>query len=133
MERTRRSFFYLVTYLTLTGLVLILNPQWFMKLLFSNGSYDDVFPRVFGLMLLGLATLVFQIIRLRAEIMYATTLWVRAVFIVGFTGFYLWTRDPMFLGVLAVITLGVVLTSISYRKDLRDRRRTVASENDKIR
>jgi len=123
MERTRRSFFYLVTYLTLTGLVLLINPQWFMKLLFSNGSYDDVFPRVFGLMLLGLATLVFQIIRLRAEVVYFTTILVRLVFIAGFIGFYVWTRDPMFLCVLAVVTLGVVLTSVSYRKDLRDHAR----------
>lgn len=121
MERTRRSFFYLVTYLTLTGLVLLINPQWFMKLLFSNGSYDDVFPRVFGLMLLGLATLVFQIIRLRAEVVYFTTILVRLVFIVGFIGFYVWTRDPMFLCILAVVTLGAALTSVSYRKDLRDR------------
>ena len=51
MDRTRLSLFYLATYLPVAGLALLLVPDVAMKLLLSNRTYDDVFPRLAGALL----------------------------------------------------------------------------------
>jgi hypothetical protein len=122
MRRTRWSLFYLAGYLLPTGLLLLVAPGLALKLLLSNGDYGSVFPRVAGLLLLGIGIIVVQIIRLRAEALYPTTLMVRAVFVVGFVSFYWYTRDPLFLVILGVLGLGVVLTAASYWLDRQERR-----------
>jgi uncharacterized membrane protein len=81
-----------------------------------------VFPRVAGLLLFGIGIIVVQIIRHRVEVLYPTTLMVRALFVVGFVAFYCTTRDPLFLVILGVLGLGVVLTATSYWLDWRERR-----------
>jgi len=68
-----------------------------MRLLLSNGHYDEVFPRVAGLLLIGLAIVILGIIRHRTEALYPLTLLPRAVFCLGFVIFFLYTRDPFFL------------------------------------
>jgi hypothetical protein len=64
MHRTRLSLFYLAGYLTFAGLALLLVPSFALKLLLSNGDYGDVFPRLAGMLLLGLAMVVFGIVLL---------------------------------------------------------------------
>lgn len=122
MKRTRLSLYYLAGYLLLTGLLLLVAPVTALMLLLSNGDYGDVFPRVAGLLLLGIGIIVVQIIRLRAEVLYPTTLMLRSVFLVGFLGFYLYTRDPLFLVILGVVGLGVLMTGTSYWLDRSERR-----------
>jgi len=123
MRRTRLSLFYLAGYLLPTGVLLLVAPDLSLRLLLSNGDYgSDVFLRVAGLLLLAIGIIIVQIIRLRAEVLYSTTLMVRAVFVVGFLGFYRYTHDPLFLVILGVVGLGVVLTSTSYWLDRHERR-----------
>jgi uncharacterized protein YjeT (DUF2065 family) len=119
MRLTRFSLYYLATYLIITGLFLLFNPAQAFRLMLATGTYDDVFPRVSGLLLFGIGVLVVQIIRLKAEIIYGTTLIVRSIFLIGFLGFYLATRDPVFLVILGVVGLGVALTGTSYVLDRR--------------
>jgi hypothetical protein len=114
LNRTRRSLFYLVGYLIPTGLALLLFPAGTMWLLLSNGHYDDVFPRVAGLLLIGLGLVVAGIIRYRTEVLYPVTLIPRLMFCVGFIGFYFYTRDPLFLAMLAVVGFGVTFTGLTY-------------------
>jgi hypothetical protein len=122
MRRTRLSLFYLAGYLLPTGLAWLVAPRTTFRLMLSNGDYgSDVFPRVSGLLLLAIGIFVVQIIRLRVEVLYSTTLMVRSVFLVGFLGFYLYTHDPLFLVVLGVVGLGFVLTGTSYWLDRRER------------
>jgi hypothetical protein len=47
---------------------------------------------------------------------------VRSLFLVGFIGFYMYTRDPFFLIVVGVAGLGVALTGTTYWLDRRDQR-----------
>jgi len=117
MHRTHRSLYYLVSYLTVAGLALFLVPGFALKLLLSNGDYGDVFPRLAGMVLIGLAILVFQIIRLRVEVMYTTTLIVRGFFLVGFVFLFAISGDPFFLVVFGIVALGVTLTGYSYLRD----------------
>jgi hypothetical protein len=114
MTRTRLSLFYLASYLTVAGLALLLVPSFALQLLFSNGDYGEVFPRLAGMLLLGLAILVTQIIRHRIEVLYPTTLVVRLFFLVVLGYLYLSSSDPFFLVVFGIVILGVILTGYSY-------------------
>jgi len=123
MRRTRLSLFYLAGYLLPTGLLLLVAPRVTLRLLQSNGDYSsDVFVRVAGLLLLAIGIIVVQIIRRRVEALYPTTLLVRALFLAAFLGFYLYTRDPLFLVILGVVGLGFLLTGTSFWLDRRERR-----------
>ncbi len=51
MPRTRRSLYYLATYLLLGGMALLLAPQLALTLLFRNGHNGDVMPRLVGVVL----------------------------------------------------------------------------------
>jgi uncharacterized protein YjeT (DUF2065 family) len=120
VRRTHLSLFYLAGYLLPTGLLLLVAPQQTLQLLLSNGDYGNVFPRVAGMLLLAIGIFVVQIIRRRVEALYGTTLAVRALFLVGFLGFYWCTRDPLFLVIVAVVGLGFILTGTSYWLDRRE-------------
>lgn len=119
MNRTRLSLFYLAGYLTFAGAALLLVPSFALKLLLSNGDYGEVFPRLAGMLLLGLAILVTQIIRHRVEVLYATTLVVRLFFLVVFAYLFLSSRDPFFLVVFGIVLLGVIFTGYSYLTEHR--------------
>jgi hypothetical protein len=114
MNRTRLSLFYLAGYLTFAGLALLLVPTFALKLLLSNGDYGEVFPRLAGMLLLGLAILVTQIIRHRIEVLYPTTLIVRLFFLVVLAYLFLSSSDPFFLVIFGIVLLGVVFTGYSY-------------------
>jgi hypothetical protein len=121
MNLTRLSLYYVVAYLAVAGLSLLLLPNFALNLLLSNNAsaYGDVFPRFVGMTLIGLDILVFQIVRLRLEQLYSTTLLVRIFFIVVLVGLFLISKDPFFLVVVAIIALGVAMTGYAY---LRERR-----------
>ena len=114
MNRTRLSLYYLAGYLTFAGLALLLVPSFALKLLLSNGDYGETFPRMAGMLLIGLAILVTQIIRHRIEVLYPTTLVVRLFFLVVFAYLFLSSSDPFFLVVFGIVLLGVILTGYSY-------------------
>jgi len=122
-EHTRRSLFYLVSYLLLSGLALLLSPTITLRVLLSNGHYDDVFPRFSGLLLIGLALVIVGIIRYRTEVLYPLTMLPRLAFCVGFIGFYFYTRDPLFLVLLTVVGVGVTFTGLTYLSENTNARR----------
>jgi len=120
MKRTHLSLYYLVGYLLPAGIALIAAPKVALKLLLSNGNYGDVLPRLLGVVLLALGIVVLQIVRLRVEVLYSTTLIARSVILICLVGLYLYARDPLFLTLVAIVGLGFVLTGASH---LQDRRR----------
>ena len=121
MNKTRLSLFYPATYLTIAGLSLLLAPQLSLKLLLSNGDYGDVFPRVAGLMILGLGLIVIQVIRLRQEQLYPTLWAIRLLFCIGWLGLYFYTRDPYFMVLFAIVGIGFVWTGINLLQERRDK------------
>ena len=122
MNKTRRSLYYPATYLTIAGVTLLLAPQFSLRLLFSNGNYGNVFPRVAGLMILGLGLIVIQVIRLRQEQLYFTLWAIRLLFCIGWLAFYFYTGDPYFIVLFVIVGIGFVWTGISL---LGERRRKV--------
>ncbi|BAY44601.1 hypothetical protein SAMD00079811_22020 [Scytonema sp. HK-05] len=119
MERTRLSLFYLAGYLIPSGVMLLLAPRFALKLLLSNSDYGDIFPRITGMFVIGLGIIVVQMIRLRLSSLYSTTLIVRSFFFVCLISFYLLNHDPFFLVLLAILSIGIGLTTTSYILDKR--------------
>jgi len=117
MHKTHLSLYYLIAYLFGAGVALITVPEFALKLLFSNGNYGDVLPRLLGVVVLALGILVLQIVRYRVEVLYSTTLVVRAVLISVIVGLYFYSRDPFFISLTVIIGFGVVLTGVSYWLD----------------
>ena len=119
MKKTRFSLFYLAGYLIPAGLFLLFAPTFSTRLLLSNGDYGNVFPRLAGMLLIGLGVLVVQIIRLHLDMLYTTTLAIRLFFCVCFVIFYSMSHDPFFLVLLAIVAFGLILTGTSYVLDKR--------------
>ena len=117
MTRTRFSLFYLAGYLIPAGLLLLLAPTFSTRLLLSNGDYGNVFPRLAGMLLIGLGILVVQIIRLRLDQLYTTTLVIRLFFVVCLVVFYAMSGDPFFLVLVAIVGFGLIFTGISFYLD----------------
>jgi hypothetical protein len=117
MTRTRFSLFYLAGYLIPAGLLLLLAPTFSTRLLLSNGDYGEVFPRLAGMLLIGLGILVVQIIRLRLDQLYTTTLVIRLFFVVCLIVFYAMSGDPFFLVLVAIVGFGLIFTGISFYLD----------------
>jgi hypothetical protein len=122
MKWTRYSLVYLASYLSMTGAAFVLVPRRALDLLLATGTYDDVFVRFVGAFMIALGTIVVQIIRHRLEVLYTTTLAIRAFFLAVIAGLYLETRDRMFLVVFGVVALGVALTLTGYLVERRPRR-----------
>jgi len=113
------SFFYLAAYLLGAGVALVLVPSLALKLLFSNGNYGDVMPRLLGVVLLALGLIIVQIMRHRVEVLYPTTLGVRAVIVVGLVALFIYSKDPLFISLTVVVGIGIILTGTSYLVDRR--------------
>ncbi len=124
MKKTRLSLVYVAGYLIFAGALLIAAPQTSLTLLQSSGHYGDVLPRLLGIVLLALGIVIAQIIRLRAEVLYGTTIVVRLGILVGLGALYAFSLDPLFLVLLGVVGFGVVLTGTSF---LLDRRRAASA------
>jgi len=117
MNTTRLSLLYLGSYLVLIGLGLLFAPHGTLKMLLSNRDYDDVFPRIAGMLMSGLGLAIFGMIRARASALYPATLVLRVYFLACFVAFYAMTRDPLFLVLIGIVGLGLVLTLSAYLLD----------------
>lgn len=121
MNKTRISLFYLATYLLLGGIGLLFVPRTAAELLFSNAQYAEVMLRALGMLLIGIGMIVVQIIRLRLDVLYSTTLAIRAFFLICLLVFYFMSRDPFFLVLLGIVALGFILTGTSYLSDTKEK------------
>ncbi len=110
MTRTRWSLLYPITVLLSSGLLLIIVPQWVPTLLLSTAEYGTVFPRMLGIMFIGLGSLVSLVVWYQVEVIYFKTVWIRLFFWMGFAGMYVSTEDRMFLTLLGILSGGIVLT-----------------------
>lgn len=119
VRRTHLSLFYLAAYLVGAGVALVFVPSLTLKLLFSNGTYGDVMPRLLGVVLLALGLVIVQIIRHRVEALYSTTLGVRVIIIAVLVALFVYSKDPLFLSLIVVVGIGMVLTGTSYLLDRR--------------
>jgi len=109
--------FYLATYLSITGLALLFTPHLFLKLLFANHEYPGAFVQFSGILMLGLAVVVMNIIKYGNRVLYRTTLMARIPMWVCTLGLYFYTKETFFIVVLCVLGLGIVLTGSFYLQE----------------
>ena len=120
MHRTHLSLYYLFSYLIFAGLSLLVAPQFALRLLLSDADYGDVLPRLPGVILLALGIVVMQIVRLKVQVLYSTTLIVRSIILICLFGLYSYSRNPLFLVLVGIVALGVTLTGASFWLDRRE-------------
>lgn len=99
---------YLTTYLFVGGLGFLLVPDFTLRLMFSNGEYGVVMPRVVGMFMLVLSGLIFQFVHHRDYRYYIYTVFARSFIVLVFTAIYLQTKDPLFLVLNAIVLIGLV-------------------------
>jgi len=116
------SLFYVIGYLVPGGLGLLVAPQMALKLLFSNGNYGDVMPRMVGMLMVALGVILVQVVRHRQEVLYPTALVIRSGMLPILLSFYILSYDPLFVALLVIVGIGVFFTGVSYWLDLRDKR-----------
>ncbi len=117
MQRTRTSLYYVVGYLSVGGIGLALAPDLALRLLFATGSYGDVMARVVGVLMIGLAIVVVQIIRHDVRQLFPTTLGLRLFLCACFIGLFVYTSDRLFLVLTGIVGLGVVMTGTAYMRE----------------
>lgn len=117
MKRTRYSLYYLAGYLLFGGIGFLFLPQQMLKLFLSTGNYSDVMVRIVGVLLLALGMVIVQIIRMKLEVLYKTTLVVRTVILISLFSFYFVYRDPLLIVLTCIVGLGFILTLSSYLVD----------------
>lgn len=121
MKRTWLSLFYETGYLLGGGVFLLAAPDTAFKLLFSNNSYGDVLPRLFGTVLLSIGAIFVQIVRKHIEVLYTTTIVVRVPLMAVNLWLFYYSGNPLFLTLFIIVTLGVVLTVTGYVLDQRSK------------
>jgi hypothetical protein len=121
MKLTWLSLFYETGYLLVAGVFLLAAPETAFKLLFSNNSYGDVLPRLFGMVLFSIGTIFVQIVRMHIEELYTTTIVVRLPLMAVNLWLFYYSGNPLFLTLFVIVTLGVVLTVTGYVLDRRSK------------
>jgi uncharacterized protein YjeT (DUF2065 family) len=132
MKLTRWSISYEAGYLLVAGIFLLFAPEAAFKLLFSNASYGDVLPRLFGTALFSTGAVFVQMLRKHIEELYKTTIFVRIPLIIVNLWLFYYSGNPLFLTLFAIVSFGVVLTVAGYLLDKRKNRRTRISRDESI-
>jgi hypothetical protein len=117
MRRTRLSLLFEAALLLAAGTALAAAPSWTLERVGSTGAYGDVLPRVLGLFLLALGVVVVQVIRHKADALYPTTMFVRALLAAGLLAVWASSDDPVFAYAAAAEGLGLALTAAASRAD----------------
>ncbi len=117
MPKTRLSLYYLATYLLFGGFGFLLTPTLTTTLLLSSEDFDNMILRVLGMFMIGLGFLIVQLIRLRVNVLYASTMIMLVVFCVCLIAFFMMTYNLFFLTLLVIVVVGLVFTSWSLFQD----------------
>jgi hypothetical protein len=104
----RLTFIYLASYLLAGGFGLLVVPELTLRLLLSNGSYDDVMPRLVGVFMVALGGAVLQFVRARDYRYYGYAIVARIFIVAALTALYFKARDPLFLVLDAIVLVGLL-------------------------
>ncbi len=110
----RWTLTYVVSYLTIGGLGFAFFPQQTLDLFQSNGDYDSVGFRLAGMMMVGLAYLIFSIVRREDWKYYPVSIVVRSAFVLFMFWLYAVDQDPLFLVINAIVLFGLVPSIVLY-------------------
>ena len=121
----KHTLIYLVAYLAGGGLGLVLFPKLTLDLLQSDGDYGSVMPRLVGMFMCAIAFFVYRILSLKDWKYYPTTIFIRSTIVVFMTWLYYYSRDPLFLVLIAIVLLGLlpsIFLQLQGKKEKTDNR-----------
>jgi uncharacterized protein YjeT (DUF2065 family) len=104
----RLTLSYVAAYLIVGGLGFLVAPALALRLLLSNGTYDDVMPRMVGLFMVALGGVILQFVRARDYRYYLFTVFARSFIVAVMAALYVKARDPMFLVLDAIVLVGLL-------------------------
>ena len=104
----RWTLTYVVFYLTVGGLGFAFFPQQTLDLFQSNGSYDNAGFQLAGMLMTGLAYLIFSIVRHRDWKYYPVSIVLRSAFVLFMFWLYAIDQDPLFLVINAIVLVGLM-------------------------
>jgi hypothetical protein len=104
----RLTLSYLAAYLLIGGFGFLIAPDLALRLLLSNGAYDDIMPRLVGLFMFVLGGVIVQFVRARDYRYYLYTIVGRSFIVVVMTALYFKARDPLFLALDAIVLIGLL-------------------------
>jgi len=104
----RVTFIYLASYLLVGGFGLLVVPELTLRLLLSNGNYDNVMPRLVGVFMIALGGAVLEFVRARDYRYYRYAIIARIFIVAALTAFYFKVGDPLFLVLDAIVLVGLL-------------------------
>ena len=111
MTRIERiAKFYLVGYLIFGGLLFLGMPHLGLKLFLADQTYQSLFVRLSGVLLLGLGTFVILGLASGDKKFLKKAILVRLVILLGLLVIFLIHRETLILVLIGVVSLGVLLS-----------------------
>lgn len=99
---------YVVAYLAIGGLGFALFPKQALDLFQANKDYDDIGFRLAGMMMVGLAYLVFTIVRNKDWKYYPASIALRSAFVIFMFWLFSLDQDPMFIIISVIVLIGLI-------------------------
>ena len=119
MRLKRLSLIYPATILTFGGLGFALLPEFTLDLLQSNQDYGDVMPRLVGMFMVGLGSLLGLFAAKKDYTYYGYSIVARTGFFIFFFVLYSIDQDPLFLVFPALVSVGLIASIFVYISESR--------------
>ena len=108
MNLKRVTLSYLTTYLVGGGLGFAVAPDFALDLLQSNQDYGEVMPRVVGMFMVALGSLIGLFVVKGDYTYYAYSIAARTGIVIFLFILYLIDQDPLFLVFNAIVLVGLI-------------------------
>ena len=119
MRLKRLTLIYPATILTFGGLGFALLPEFTLDLLQSNQDYGDVMPRLVGMFMVALGSLIGLFVARKDYTYYGYSIVARTGFFVFFFVLYSIDQDPLFLVFPAIVSVGLIASYFVYISEWR--------------
>ena len=119
MRLKRLTLIYPATILIFGGLGFALLPEFTLDLLQSNQDYGDVMPRLVGMFMVALGSLIGLFVARNDYAYYGYSIVARTGFFVFFFVLYSIDQDPLFLVFPAIVSVGLIASYFVYISEWR--------------
>ncbi len=119
MRLKRLTLIYPATILIFGGLGFALLPEFTLDLLQSNQDYGDVMPRLVGMFMVALGSLIGLFVARNDYTYYGYSIVARTGFFVFFFVLYSIDQDPLFLVFPAIVSVGLIASYFVYISEWR--------------
>lgn len=108
---------YLAFYLLSGGIGFFFIPSLTLKLFLSNGNYGDVMPRLVGLFMLLLGSLIAQFVIRKDYNYYGFSIVARTFAVCAAAFMWFYSKDSLFITLMIIILIGLLPSYYAYFKE----------------